>query len=138
MKKIIDCFIPKIQTLINIRNLPKIGKQYHFFDDGKTGPSRIYIAKILDIIPLKEVKDKKLLKAYRQQKKENYWIYAKRTDYFIKCECKKYDDDPLYFIRTIDGGWFSIDYPHEWMSGRLDVDNKIWNRVKEENKNEFI
>lgn len=34
--------------------LPEIGKKYHFFDDGKTGPSRHYIAEILELIPFSE------------------------------------------------------------------------------------
>lgn len=37
----------------------------------------------------------------------------------------KYEDDYLvYFVRDTKGGWFSIDYPHGWMSGLLDVDGE--------------
>lgn len=36
---------------------PEIGKEYHFWDDGKISPSRHYICKIIDIISLKQSKN---------------------------------------------------------------------------------
>lgn len=47
------------------------------------------------------------------------WLYEEITDYFIECSIPKYDADSVWFVRTIDGGWFSIDTTHSWMSGRL-------------------
>lgn len=58
------------------------------------------------------------------------WLYAEETDYFIGCEIPKYDDNIIWFARTVDGGWFSMDIQSSWQGGRLDVDNKIeidWN-----------
>ena len=36
---------------------PEIGKEYHFWDDGKVSPSRHYICKVVDIISLEQAKD---------------------------------------------------------------------------------
>ena len=47
------------------------------------------------------------------------WLYEETTDYFIECSIPKYDTDSVWFVRTINGGWFSIDTTHSWMSGKL-------------------
>lgn len=52
------------------------------------------------------------------------WLYAEKTDYFIKCEIKGYDKDDIWFARTIQDGWFSMDVTNSWQSGELDVDGK--------------
>lgn len=36
---------------------PEIGKEYHFWDDGKSSPSRHYICKVIDIISLDQAKN---------------------------------------------------------------------------------
>lgn len=36
---------------------PEIGKEYHFWDDGKSSPSRHYICKVIDIISLEQAKE---------------------------------------------------------------------------------
>lgn len=36
---------------------PEIGKEYHFWDDGKISPSRHYICKVIDIISLEQAKE---------------------------------------------------------------------------------
>ena len=82
-----------------LKPLPKIGEFYHFFDDGKTSPGRHYICKCEQIIPIKETN---------------------------KIVIERNDEDLLYFCRTKDGGWFSINTTNCWQSGRLDVDNKIY------------
>ena len=38
-------------------NIPEIGKEYYFFDDGKISPSRCYKAKVLRIIPYDECEE---------------------------------------------------------------------------------
>lgn len=57
------------------------------------------------------------------------WLYAEETDYFIKCSIPEYDKNDVWFVRTIDGGWFSIDTKSWWMSGRLDIDGKLFNNM---------
>lgn len=47
------------------------------------------------------------------------WLYEETTDYFIECSIPEYDTDSIWFVRTIKGGWFSIDTTHSWMSGKL-------------------
>lgn len=110
--------------------IPEVGKEYHIFDDGKIRPSRHYIAKILEVIPFGDRKDKELQDAWQENVKEAYWLFAPETDYFIKAT-SDFDKDPLYFVRTVDGGWFSIDYPNTWMGARLDLDGSLYKSMIE-------
>lgn len=107
-----------------IVRLPEVGKTYAFFDDGKSGFSRRYKAKVVAIFTRKEIEQNEanLYAAWLEQKENCDWIYADMTDYFIKCDIPSYDKNPVWFVRTHEGGWFSIDYPNWWMCGRLDVD----------------
>lgn len=57
---------------------------------------------------------------------DGYWLYAKDTDYFVEAIVDGYDENPLWFARTVDGGWFSMDIQSGWQSGRLDVDGSIY------------
>jgi len=130
-------------------NLPVVGKDYHFFDDGKITHSRHYIAKILEVIPIEEAKniiistprkydyvtnqnvfiDMSLYDIWVDEAKEIDWIFANDTDYIIKSSIPKYDDDPIYFARTKDGGWFSMDVTNWWQGGRLDIDGKLYENL---------
>lgn len=102
----------------SIKPVPVIGDKHHFFDDGKIKESRHYDATIIDIVPFKKV-PQKLKKAWKLERDTCTWLYAYTTDYFVKCSIPKYDKYPIWCVRTVDGGWFSIDYPNCWMGGRL-------------------
>lgn len=110
-------------------NIPEVGKEYHIFDDGKIRPSRHYIAKILEVIPFEKA-DPGIVCAWRSEVESAYWLYATHTDYLIKAD-SDFDENPLYFARTKDGGWFSINYPDWWMSARLDIDGSIYQKMVE-------
>lgn len=98
--------------------VPKVGEVRHFFDDGKMRESRHYMATITKVIPYKKA-SQKLKKVWKKERWSCYWLYAYETDYFIKASIPKYDEMPIWFARTKDGGWFSIDFMGWWMSGRL-------------------
>lgn len=121
-------------TIINtkpytLQPVPEVGKEYHIFDDGKIRPSRHYIAKIVKLIyPEDAYEITALYKAWQEQVEECYWLFAKETDYFVVAE-SDYDKDLIYFVRTTDGGWFSIDYPGCWMGARLDIDGSLYNEM---------
>lgn len=110
--------------------VPEVGKEYHIFDDGKIKPSRHYIAKILEVIPVGDCKDEELLSAWKSNVESSYWLYNTKTDYFVKAE-SDFDENYLYFVRTRDGGWFSIDVNSWWQSARLDTDGSIYKKMKE-------
>lgn len=50
------------------------------------------------------------------------WLYAEETDLIIAASIPKYDDDLIYFVRDVRGGWFSMDVTNSWQSGELDTD----------------
>ncbi len=104
--------------------IPEVGEEYHTFDDGKIKPSRHSIARVTEVIPFAEVNHEALLEEWRQEVMDCYWLYATDTDYFIKAE---YDDkdEPAYFVRTKDGGWFSLG----WFGARLDIDGSLYSKM---------
>ena len=123
-----------------LKNLPKVGEFYHFWDDGKTGPNRHYMCKVERIIPISEANQimfnnindnnqTSLLDFWISEKTHCDWLYAPQTDYFIEASCPTYDVHYLWFARTLDGGFFSMDIQSGWQSGRLDVDGKIFEDV---------
>ena len=142
---------------MNKKELPKIGEFYHFWDDGKTSVSRHYICKCERILTIEEAKDIIVtvpewdfdknennfndMSLYEQWKEEvlnHDWLYAVDTDYFIECSCPKYDEDNLWFVRTKDGGWFSMNVQNSWQSGRLDIDEKIFDSIIQEIKDDMV
>lgn len=112
--------------------VPEVGKEYHIFDDGKLSPSRHFIAKITAVLPFEKVADpeSQLYRAWEENIMEAHWLFAQDTDYFVKAE-SSYDENPLFFVRTTDGGWFSIDYPNVWMGARLDIDGELYKSMNE-------
>lgn len=114
-------FRKKEEKLFEDKPIPEVGVRYRFFDDGKTGYSRRYYATCLEVIPFKKAPGA-LKKRWKTETETCHWLYNPTTDYFIKCSIPHYEDElPVYFVRTLEGDWFSIDYPNDWMSGRLDV-----------------
>lgn len=138
--------------MTEISKIPKIGKYYHFFDDGKLSPSRHYICRVERIITPEEAKsimcevpneyddimDAILLyDHWHDNEMPNHdWLYAKDTDYFIECSCPKYDKHNLWFVRTKDGGWFSMDIQSWWQGGRLDIDESIYESILNDIEND--
>ena len=110
-------------TPYKLQPVPEVGKEYHAFDDGKIRPSRLEVVDIVELIPFKEA-DEDLLKDWCKNVAECYWLYASETDYFVKGE---YDDETAYFVRTKDGGWFSMG----WFGSRLDADGELYKKMKE-------
>jgi hypothetical protein len=116
-------------TIINttpykLQPVPEVGKEYKAFDDGKIKPSRLEHVKIVEVIPFKECQDNELISNWTEEVTECYWLYAQETDYFVKAE---YDDETTYFVRTKDGGWFSLG----WFGSRLDVDGSLYEKMIE-------
>ena len=115
-------------TIINttpykLQPVPEVGKEYYAFDDGKIRPSRLEVVKIVELIPFDKA-DEELINEWKQNIEECYWLYATETDYFVKGE---WDDETSYFVRTEDGGWFSLG----WFGSRLDIDGSLYENMIE-------
>ena len=129
-----------------LKSIPEIGKYYHFWDDGKISPGRHYICRCERIITAKDAKSI-MIKVpneyiddvmdtislyehwHNNEMPKCNWLYSEDTDYFVECSCPEYDKHNLWFVRTKDGGWFSMDIQSGWQSGRLDVDCEIFENV---------
>ena len=110
-------------TPYKLQPVPEVGKEYRAFDDGKIRPSRLEVVKITELIPFDKA-DEELINEWKQNVEECYWLYATETDYFAKGE---WDDETSYFVRTEDGGWFSLGF---WAS-RLDADGSLYEKMIE-------
>lgn len=140
--------------------IPIIGNQYHFFDDGKISESRHYIATVLEKITPEQAKDiymnyqgtetsvslytiwREEIDSHRQgntfkvltsgsMEEGAPWLYAEETDYFIKCSIPVYDENDVWFVRTINGEWFSLNTVGTWMAGGLDVSGEKFKSLEE-------
>jgi hypothetical protein len=119
-----------INTILYKEQLaPEVGKEYHVFDDGKIRPNRHSIITITKVIPFNECNDNKLMSDWAQVVTDCYWLYANETDYFVEAryEDEPEDEEPTYFVRTKDGGWFSLGF---WGS-RLDIDGSLYKKMTE-------
>jgi hypothetical protein len=103
-----------------MKQVPEIGKTYNCFDDGKIRHSRLYTVNIVEVILFNKI-DKDILDEWTEVTKEIDWLFAKETDFFIKTDDG--EDGEAIFVRTLDGGWFSIG--GFMNSGRLDVDGEL-------------
>lgn len=105
-----------------MKPIPEVGKEYNCFDDGKINKSRLYTVIVKEIIKVKNV-DPDILEMWEEEVEQCDWLYAEETDYFIKTD--NGDENPEYFVRTVEGEWFSIG--GFLNSGLLDVDGEMYN-----------
>jgi hypothetical protein len=102
-------------------NYIEIGKT-NYYDDGKIRESRRSSVIVTDIIPFGKI-DKSILNLWSEEVESCGFLYANETDFFISGIL---DNEKIFFVRTIDGGWFSIGYN----GGRLDYDGSLTLKLK--------
>ena len=112
------------QMKFSEKPIPKVNQTCMFFDDGKISYSRMYQATVKQVMVYDDAPDK-VKKAFERESKTHDWIWNKTTDYIVACDIKDYDKNLIWFARTVDGGWFSMDVDREWQGGRLDVDGEL-------------
>ena len=112
------------QTKFDEKPIPKVNQTCMFFDDGKISYSRMYQATVKQVMVYDDAPDK-VKKAFERESKTHDWIWNKTTDYIIACDIKDYDNNLIWFARTVDGGWFSMDVDKSWQGGRLDIDGEL-------------
>ena len=112
------------QMKFDEKPIPKVNQTCMFFDDGKISYSRMYQATVKQVMVYDDAPDK-VKKAFERESKTHDWIWNKTTDYIIACDIKDYDKNLIWFARTVDGGWFSMDVDKSWQGGRLDIDGEL-------------
>lgn len=144
-----------------VKGLPKVGQIYKFYDKGKVNYTRQFDAKVIRIIskeqstsitfplyvgyngeyttyidndnPVKEA-SKSLYDVWKDEQYEWDNIYLKNNDYFVECSIPEYDDNTIWFVRGADDSWCSLNIQSDWQYGCLDVDNKLTEILKEQDK----
>lgn len=112
------------QIKFDEKPIPKVNQTCMFFDDGKISYSRMYQATVKQVMKFNDAPDK-VKKAFECESKTHDWIWDKTTDYIIACDIRDYDKNLIWFARTVDGGWFSMDVDKSWQGGRLDIDGEL-------------
>ena len=112
--------------------IPEIGKCYNCFDDGKIKESRLYKTTVVQIIPFNDI-DAPTLAVWKNSVEQYSWLFNKTNDYFIMCSGD--ENGPEIFVRTIHNEWYSLESPNKVLSGVLDVDGTLTNRM---DKPDFI
>ena len=112
------------QIKFDEKPIPKVNQTCMFFDDGKISYSRMYQATVKQVMVYDDAPDK-VKKAFERESKTHDWIWNKTTDYIIACDIKDYDKNLIWFARTVDGGWFSMDVDKSWQGGCLDIDGEL-------------
>ena len=140
--------------------IPEVGKTYKFYDDGKISHSRQYDATVLQIVTEEESKEimfdiggdnEVSLYDIYQIEVDNHlqganskvisggsmeegkpWLYARSTDFLIECSIPDYDEHNIWFVRTINGEWFSLEIQSFWQTGKLDVDGHLTKQLNNE------
>ena len=110
--------------------IPNVGDIFVFFDDGKIKPTRKYTATVEKKVSFKE-ESEEVVSVWKECAAGNPYLYADKTPYFVYCSIPDYDKDLCIFVATRDNRWFSIDYPHFWMSGALDIDGSMMKKYNE-------
>jgi hypothetical protein len=104
-----------------------VGGKYDYFDDGKIRESRRSECTIIEKIPFDKISDE-ILSLWKSEVKSCYWLYAEHTDFFLKSIINfPNESETVYFVRTKDGGWFSLGF---W-GGRL-FEKSFWEKKKVE------
>ena len=101
--------------------IPKVGKVYNCYDDGKITPSKQYTVEVAEVIPFDKV-DKETLKQWEECKINTPWLFADETDYFIKYKNGENNESGV-FARTKSSKWFGLG--NFINAGLLDVDNSL-------------
>ena len=60
------------------------------------------------------------------------WLYARSTDFLIEYIISDYDEHNIWFVRTINGEWFSLEIQAFWQTGKLDVDGYLTKQLNNE------
>jgi hypothetical protein len=104
--------------------IPIVGKTYHYFDDGKIKVSRRGKVVITDVIPFENIDEETLIQ-WKEAVEQCFWLYAPKTDFFVKAESTFSDGSgcigTMIFVRTIIGYWFLLGN----RAGVLDIDGSL-------------
>lgn len=110
------------------QRIPNKGEKLMFFDDGKIRLSRMYQAEVI-AVHSPENTPSYVKRALNENDVD--WVFIKEedgtysSDVFIECSIPKYDENSIWFARTKDGGFFSIDIQSDWQGGILDADGRL-------------
>jgi hypothetical protein len=102
--------------------IPIVGKTYQYFHDGKIKVSRRGEVVVTEVIAFKDI-DQKTLNYWQAEVEECDWLYAPKTDFFVKAESTLFYSPfhDIIFVRTKGDNWFSFGF----LAGRLDIDGSL-------------
>lgn len=107
------------------KRVPSLGEKFHFFDAGRKNANRHFVVEITKVIQWRCIAAKNLRKPIIQEREKYPELFAENPDYICQGKILGLPLDPVWFTRTIDGGWYSIGF---W-SGVLDIDGTVFDSI---------
>ena len=105
--------------------VPSLGEKFHFFDAGRTNASRHFAVEITRVIPWRSIAARDIRKLITQEQEKRPELFVEMPDYICQGKILGLPLEPLWFTRTLDGGWYSVGF---W-SGLLDIDGTVFDSV---------
>lgn len=143
-----------------------VGRVYSFWDDGKSGDSRQYLAMVTRILSIEDAKHHNVFgmsitdedeaedfEGYVQEHLHTiyeYWksnkdshptlnIYDSDIDFIVECAIPDYDAHLIYFAPCWDGtGLFSFEIQGSWQCGLLDIYNNRIEYLRDDLKKKLL
>lgn len=126
--------------MIEKTSVPELYGYYDFWDNDRREEKYHYFAWVMDIITPDRAKNIILpvpthnfddgtvtnveMSLYERWEEEVLFcndIYQDFTDFFIKANIPGYSENPVYFVRSKDGTWYSIDTTEINTKGKLEI-----------------
>ena len=107
------------------KRIPSLGEKFHFFDAGRKNASRHFVVEIIKVIPWRCIAARNLRKSITQEQEKRPELFAETPDYICQGKILGLPLEPMWFTRTIDGGWYSVGF---W-SGLLDIDGSVFDSI---------
>ena len=124
--------------------IPKKGETYYFYLCGKIKIKDEFEAIIEQVIPyeegeqycvrqyyaeLEDVVETPILDIWLENQDSTFWLLAETTDYIIEASIPNLTPCKIYFARTIDGEWYSLEVNTPRHLGLLDVTGEYHNKL---------
>lgn len=143
----------------------KPGKVYSFWDDGKRGESRQYLAIVTRILSIEDIKHKTVFGfnitdeddevdpdyerehlhtiydywKYNKEEHASLNIYDSDIDFIVECAIPDYDEHLIYFASAWEGKClFSFEIQSSWQCGVLDIYNNRIEYLRDDLKEKLL
>ena len=132
------------QNKVTLAPIPKKGETYWFYLCGKIKIKDEFEAIVEQVIPfaecdtyfvrqyyaeLEDIVETAVMDIWLENQDEMFWLLAEMTDYIIEVSIPNLTPAKVYFARTTDGEWYSLEVNTPRHLGLLDVTGEYHNKL---------